>query len=284
MAASTTLDTTRNMLSTGFNALATGLNYTLAKPTRFIFSSISNHYAAKNETKDRIAVSAFMNAASTDQADLEKWVRRNMASDTLDNFNAGNKVKLSADDITKHLGNMKRKDKKILTEARENHIRVEAEKFFDEHGKVEKKEAPQNREKHGVSAKNFLAEGIGRASDTFRQSSFATNEIKTEQSERLLSMAFRDVKARTPDSAQNEAIKTWLKQSKEKGTLKLFIPEGEKLKASIGDVMKHLDNISPEHRKELLQAGKEYRSEDNVIARADKTYAHIRGGPDLDMG
>ena len=108
-----TLDTTKQVLTTGFNVLGTVAGVAVA-PIKYTFQSIQDHYASKRESRDRIAVAAFMNAASTDEEDLRKWFRKARETEMLETHNNGNNVKFTEDDMIAHLGKMRRRDKKAL--------------------------------------------------------------------------------------------------------------------------------------------------------------------------
>ncbi len=254
-----------------------------------LFSGMLSSFSEKRETKadqkNRIAFAAYLNADSTDEKDIKAWVKKNFSRGTVADFKGDQSLIVSQKEVLKHLeggllSGLSKKQHKELTEARKEHIKDEANKFFEEHGQTDASDAPFKKlgrvsyvssnwkeaplkSTFGVFANIGLAtiNAVPASVDLLRERSHSKNEIKLEQAERLLSIAFRDA-----DNTSKSGIRSWLEKNEKNGNLDLYKGDDKQLVASVNDVMKQFKTMSRDQKDTLIDAGNKHEKRDIVKA------------------
>lgn len=258
---------------------------------RGLFSGMFANFAEKREIKsdqkNRIAFAAYMNADSSSEADIQKWVKQAFKNGSVGDFKGDHDIKITEKDVLKHLDGgllrgLGKKQHNALKEARANHIKEEANQFFDKNSPTEEKTAPKSLGRLSYISSNWkeqpiksmfgLTANLGIASvnaipasiDTIRTRNFEKNEIKQEQKDRLLTVAFRDAKDIT-----KSGIRAWLEKSEKNGTLELIKGDHKDLTVSVDDVMKNFRSLSRDQKNTLIEARNDYAKRD--IAKETNT-------------
>ncbi len=243
---------------------------------RGMLSSYSEKRETKADQKNRIAFAAYLNADSTSEEDLRKWVKKNFSRGSIAEYKGDQSLNITEKDVLKHLdggllSGLSKKQHKALAEKREEHIKDEANKFFEKHGSETALATPKKLGRVSYLSSNWkeqpikslfgAAANIGVAAintmpatvDLIRTRNHSKNEIKNEQADRLLTIAFRDA-----DNISKSGIRSWLEKNEKNGNLALFQGDHKELKASVDDVMKHFRGISRDHKDALIDASINY--------------------------
>lgn len=237
----------------------------------------SDKRASIKEQKNRIIHAAYLNSATGTQASVEQWIKKNFKNGTVADFAGDSSLKVDEKAVLKHLnGNMLRGlskgQRQSLSEARTDHLKEQANAFFDDYGSARTKAAPESIGRLSVSWKNpmsvfgLMANGAAAAVDGVRNKRTENYNVKEEQKERLLTAAF--MHSKTTNKAD---VRAWLEKANENDTLNAFAGDHNKLKVDVDDVMNQFRSMSRAHKAELVEGRDAFLKRD-VAAETSKAF------------